>query len=88
MIDKHILIEELRSRLEDERSTLTRIAMEAAAAVTHEDNKPENDKDMRSTEASYIARGQAERAREVQKGGALDRLSDALEHQSSPNTFP
>ena len=71
MIDKRVLIDELRRRLEEERNTLTRIALEAAAAVTHEDNKPENDKDMRSTEASYLARGQAERAREVERSLAL-----------------
>lgn len=71
MIDKHALLDELRARLEDERTTTTRLALEAAAAVTHEDNKPENDKDMRSTEASYIARGQAERAREVERSLAM-----------------
>jgi Transcription elongation factor, GreA/GreB, C-term len=71
MIDKRALIDELRTRLEEERATTTRIALEAAAAVTHEDNKPENDKDMRSTEASYIARGQAERAREVERSLGL-----------------
>lgn len=71
MIDKLVLLEEIRARLEEERANLTRIALEAAAAVTHEDNKPENDKDMRSTEASYLARGQAERAREVERSLAL-----------------
>lgn len=50
---------------------MARFALEAAAAVTHEDNKPENDKDMRSTEASYLARGQAERARELERSLAL-----------------
>lgn len=71
MIDKRALLEEIRTRLEEERGNLTRIALEAAAAVTHEDNKPENDKDMRSTEASYLARGQAERAREVERSLAM-----------------
>jgi hypothetical protein len=70
-MDKQKLLQELRVRLEEERATTTRIALEAAAAVTHEDNKPENDKDMRSTEASYIARGQAERAREVERAIAM-----------------
>lgn len=71
MIDKRALLDELRSRLEEERATTTRLALEAAAAVTHEDNKPENDKDMRSTEASYLARGQAERARELERSLAV-----------------
>lgn len=69
--DKFALLEALRARLSDELREMSRIAHEAAAAVTHEDNKPENDKDMRSTEASYIARGQAERARELERGLAL-----------------
>ena len=71
MIDKRALLEELRSRLEEERATTTRLALDAAAAVTHEDNKPENDKDMRSTEASYLARGQAERVRELERSIAM-----------------
>ena len=71
MIDKRILLDEIRTRLEDERTTMTRLALDAAAAATHEDNKPENDKDMRSTEASYLARGQAERARELERSLAL-----------------
>lgn len=83
MIDKRALIEELRSRLEEERSTLTRIALEAAAAVAHEDNKPENDKDMRSTEASYLARGQAERAREVER--SLGLLTSMLVRSFGPD---
>lgn len=70
-LDKRALLEALRQRLADELREMSRIAMDAAAAVTHEDNKPENDKDMRSTEASYIARGQAERARELERGLAL-----------------
>jgi len=70
-MDKRALLEALRSRLAEERAAMTRIARDAAAAVTHEDNKPENDKDMRSTEASYIARGQAERVREVERSLAL-----------------
>lgn len=71
MIDKRALFDEIRTRLEEERATTTRMALDAAAAVTHEDNKPENDKDMRSTEASYLARGQAERARELERSHAL-----------------
>jgi transcription elongation GreA/GreB family factor len=71
MFDKRALLDEIRTRLEDERATTTRLALDAAAAATHEDNKPENDKDMRSTEASYLARGQAERAREIERSLAL-----------------
>lgn len=70
-VDKRAMLETLRARLAEELSTMSRIASEAAAAASHEENKPENDKDMRSTEASYIARGQAERARELERSVAF-----------------
>lgn len=52
-------------------------AMVAAAAQTregavHEESRAEGDKDMRSTEQSYLARGQAMRAEEL--GEELERL--------------
>ena len=34
--------------------------------ATHEENKPENDKDTRALEQSYLARGQAQRVVELQ----------------------
>ena len=70
-LDKQALLQELRARLGEEIATMARIASEAAAAASHEENKPENDKDMRSTEASYVARGQAERARDLERAHAL-----------------
>jgi transcription elongation GreA/GreB family factor len=66
-INKRALLEALRTGLAEEIATMTRIAREAAEAATHEENKPEGDKDMRSTEASYIARGQAERVLELER---------------------
>jgi transcription elongation GreA/GreB family factor len=71
MIDKRTLIAALRARLAEELATMKRLAVDAAEAATHEDNKPENDKDMRSTEASYVARGQAGRARDIERDLAL-----------------
>jgi len=75
-IDKRALLEALRASIAEEIATMTRIAREAAEAATHEENKPEGDKDMRSTEASYIARGQAERVLELERAyqalGALE----------------
>ncbi len=70
-IDKRALFAALRARLAEEQATMTRLAQEAAEAASHEENKPENDKDMRSTEASYVARGQAERARDLERSLAL-----------------
>jgi transcription elongation GreA/GreB family factor len=56
-------------------------AMSAAQRVvvdgaTHEENRPENDKDTRALEQSYLARGQAQRVVELQD--ALNQLK-ALE---------
>lgn len=73
MIDKRALLDALRATLKEELDTQTRRAREAAEAATHEENRPENDKDMRSTEASYVAKGQADRALALED--ALRRLA-------------
>lgn len=73
-IDKRSVLVALKKALEEELERFTRRALDAAEAATHEENKPEGDKDMRSTEASYIARGQAERAKEIE--AALLRLAN------------
>ncbi len=65
--DKHALLEALKDELSSEITRSTRRALEAAEAATHEENRSEGDKDMRSTEASYVARGQAERVHELEK---------------------
>jgi len=72
-VDKRALIEALRHRLAAELERVTRRAVDAAEAAAHEENRPEGDKDMRSTEASYVARGQAERARSLEQ--ALAKLA-------------
>jgi len=60
-------------------------AEDAREAATHEENRPENDKDMRSTEASYIARGMAERIADMERG--LSKLT-ALELRSFEDGKP
>jgi len=70
-LDKRAVAAALRAEIAAEIAHMTRIAREAAEAATHEENKPEGDKDMRSTEASYIARGQAERVHELERAHAL-----------------
>jgi transcription elongation GreA/GreB family factor len=70
-IDKRTVLTALRARLAEDIAMMSRLALEAAEAASHEENKPENDKDMRSTEASYVARGQAERARDLERAHAL-----------------
>jgi transcription elongation GreA/GreB family factor len=65
-IDKRALLAALREELQAELARSTQRALDAAEAATHEENRAEGDKDMRSTEASYVARGQAERVREIE----------------------
>jgi transcription elongation GreA/GreB family factor len=84
-VDKQALLDELCSELEAELTRSTKRAQEAADAATHDENKPEGDKDMRSTEASYIARGQAERVRDLEQSlvklGAM-KLKDFADGES------
>jgi transcription elongation GreA/GreB family factor len=75
-LDKKALWESLKSRLESELGKAQKRARDAAEGATHEENRAEGDKDMRATEASYVARGQAGRASEMQE--AVVRVS-ALE---------
>ena len=65
-MDKRALITELSARLAAELERCTAQAKDAAEGATHEENRSEGDKDMRATEASYVARGQAQRAAELQ----------------------
>lgn len=65
MPDKSAVREALRAALASTLATLVHAAKDAAAGATHEDNRSEGDKDMRATEQSYIARGQAMRAEEL-----------------------
>ncbi len=78
-IDKKALLEALKQRLQTELSRATKRAKDAAEGATHEENRAEGDKDMRATEASYVARGQAGRASEIEESlvrvGALELLS-------------
>lgn len=65
-IDKAELRRQLVQALEHEHETVAAAQRRTAEGVTHEDNRPEGDKDMRSTEASYVARGQAMRVRALE----------------------
>lgn len=71
--DKAAWLDALRADLTRELDAVRERARDAAEAATHEENRPEGDKDMRSTEASYIARGQALQAAELE--AALARLA-------------
>lgn len=65
--DKRALQAELLARLEAEHATLVNAQRLSSEGVTHADARSDGSKDMRSTEASYIARGQALRAEALEE---------------------
>jgi transcription elongation GreA/GreB family factor len=73
-VDKRALLDALRERLTAELERARGRAREAAEGATHEENRAEGDKDMRSTEASYVARGHSTRVLELE--GALGKLKN------------
>lgn len=76
-IDKKRLLGEVRARLEEQLERVTQAQRATQAGVVHEDNRAEGDKDMRSTEASYVARGQALRVVELHEEVRLMTLVQA-----------
>jgi len=58
---KATLVASIIEQLERERDVLMSAQRATQAGATHEENRAEGDKDTRATEASYLARGQAER---------------------------
>jgi len=70
-MDKKALIEVLRERLAHELAEARRVATDTAAAANHPEARPENDKDTRKIELSYLAAGQAARAYELEAAAAL-----------------
>ena len=60
-IDKEALRRALLEALRGARDTVAAAQRTSQEGVTHEDARSEGDKDMRATEASYVARGQAMR---------------------------
>ncbi len=67
-MEKHKLLQQVISQLEEELSR-ARIAYTATnEAATAEENRPENQYDTRALEASFLARGQAARISELEHG--------------------
>jgi transcription elongation GreA/GreB family factor len=65
--DKRRIIELVRERAEADLEVATRAQRASAEGATHEEARAEGDKDMRSTEVSYLARGQAARVEELRE---------------------
>jgi transcription elongation GreA/GreB family factor len=65
-LDKRALLDALLALLKSELAAAERAARESAEAANHPEARPENDKDTRKIELSYLAAGQAARARELE----------------------
>jgi transcription elongation GreA/GreB family factor len=63
--DKTRVREALRASLADALAKVVQAAESTREGATHEESRAEGDKDMRSTEQSYLARGQAMRVEEL-----------------------
>ena len=64
-MDKNGLWAALLAELEAELRSMERAQKETVEAATHEEARPEDDKDTRALEQSYLARGQAMRLEEL-----------------------
>jgi transcription elongation GreA/GreB family factor len=62
---KESLRQELAGLIAADLSTRSRAHRAACEAATHDEAKPENDKDTRALEQSYLARGEAKRVEEL-----------------------
>jgi transcription elongation GreA/GreB family factor len=72
-IDKARAFEQLEAQLREQLEAAMASHRLTHDGVTHEESRPENDKDTRALEASYLARGQAQRVAEL--SGALGRVT-------------
>ncbi len=63
---KHRIIAQIVAQLGEERELLDRAARAAHFEATDEQSKAENKYDTRGLEASYLARGQAQKVKEVE----------------------
>lgn len=74
---KQDLKDELVRLLQADLDVLERAHRAVIEGATHEEAKPENDKDTRALEQSYLARGQAMRIEELRAGLAAVRAMPA-----------
>jgi transcription elongation GreA/GreB family factor len=84
-LEKAQVLGELRRALAEDLRAVTESQRATHEGATHEESRAENDKDTRGLEASYLARGLAQRVAELQASvAALERLSARLfeEHEA------
>ncbi|HKP64547.1 MAG TPA: GreA/GreB family elongation factor [Polyangiales bacterium] len=70
-MNKPTLVRALVSLLEQEIARATQAAQRTREGAVHEEARPENDKDTRALEASYLARGQAQRVVDLEQESKL-----------------
>jgi transcription elongation GreA/GreB family factor len=68
--DKQQVHDALAKALEQALAMMAAAAEDTRRGATHEENRSEGDKDMRATEQSYVARGQAMRAEQLAEDNA------------------
>jgi transcription elongation GreA/GreB family factor len=83
-IDKLEALQALTVQLEGELDAARVAQRQTQAGATHEESKPENDKDTRALEASYLARGQAQRVVELEE--ALTKVNSLGPREFAPDT--
>ena len=76
MTDKQQILKLLQGSVSADLAVMSAAQRAVVDGATHPENKPENDKDTRALEQTYLARGQAQRVVELQ--GELNQLK-ALE---------
>lgn len=65
-VDKTAIVEQLLLRLRQDLDVAVEAQRRTQQGATHEESRPENDKDTRAVESSYLARGQARRVVELE----------------------
>jgi hypothetical protein len=65
--DKRKVLDSLLARMDELAQHTTELAESTRKDATHAEAKPENDKDTRALEQSYLARGQAMRVEELRE---------------------
>lgn len=83
-LDKAEILRLLRERISADLATMSAAQRAVVDGATHEENRPENDKDTRALEQSYLARGQAQRVVELQD--ALNKLKALELREFSPSS--
>jgi hypothetical protein len=63
--EKHLVLACVVEKMSEVLAQMAQAAEETRKDATHEEAKPENDKDTRALEQSYLARGQAMRAEQL-----------------------